>query len=443
MTTGFFAAPPGDTFWLTHATIPQALIDDTMLSPALGQSDEDGLIKVDLRVEAGRIAALQPAGTAEPDGAPPFSLDGGMVLPGFVDLHTHLDKGHIWPRRRNPDGTFQGALENVGIDRAANWSAEDVRRRMDFALRSAYAHGTVAIRTHLDSISPQHQISWPVFEEMRSGWAGRIELQAVALFGINFAADPDVLREIVSVVSRAKGVLGSVTYMLPELQAGLDALFRAASDAGLDLDFHVDETADPAARTLADIAETAIRVKFDGKITVGHCCSLARQEAAEADRTLDLVAEAGIAVVSLPMCNMYLQDRHAGRTPRWRGITLLHEMAARGISVSVASDNTRDPFYAYGDLDCLEVFREAVRIAHLDHPFGDWPRIVTMTPADVMRRPDLGRFKAGARADLVLFRARRWSELLSRPQSDRTVLRAGKAIDRTLPDYRELDDIVR
>ena len=33
-------------------------------------------------------------------------------------------------------------------------------------------------------------------------------------------------------------------------------------------------------------------------------------------------ADAGIAVVSLPMCNMYLQGRTAGRTPRWRGVTL-------------------------------------------------------------------------------------------------------------------------
>jgi cytosine/adenosine deaminase-related metal-dependent hydrolase len=74
--------------------------------------------------------------------------------------------------------------------------------------------------------------------------------------------------------------------------------------------------------------------------------------------TLDKVARAGLSVVSLPMCNMYLQDRRAdATTPRWRGVTLLHEMAARGINVAVASDNTRDPFYAYGDLDVLEVYR--------------------------------------------------------------------------------------
>ena len=67
------------------------------------------------------------------------------------------------------------------------------------------------------------------------------------------------------------------------------------------------------------------------------------------------------------MCNMYLQDRVAGRTPRWRGVAPLHELDAAGVTVMVASDNTRDPFYAYGDLDMLEVYREATRILHFDH----------------------------------------------------------------------------
>jgi cytosine/creatinine deaminase len=49
----------------------------------------------------------------------------------------------------------------------------------------------------------------------------------------------------------------------------------------------------------------------------------------------------------------------------------------------------------------------------------------------------------GAPADLVICRAREWSELFSRPQSDRIVLRAGRPIDRTLPDYSELDDLMR
>jgi cytosine deaminase len=53
-----------------------------------------------------------------------------------------------------------------------------------------------------------------------------------------------------------------------------------------------------------------------------------------------------------------------------------------------------------------------------------------------------GLIKVGEPADLVLFRGRFYSELLTRPQTDRIVLRNGEAIDTTLPDYRELDDLL-
>jgi len=143
-------------------------------------------------------------------------------------------------------------------------------------------------------------------------------------------------------------------------------------------------------------------------------------------------------MISLPMCNLYLQDRAAGRTPRGRGVTLVHEAAARGIPVAFASDNTRDPFYAYGDLDMLEVLREATRIAHLDHPRGDWPAAFARLPAQAMGI-DAGVIAEGAPADLVAFPARSWTELLARPHPDRLVIRNGRASTARPPDYAELD----
>ena len=86
------------------------------------------------------------------------------------------------------------------------------------------------------------------------------------------------------------------------------------------------------------------------------------------DRMLDLVADAEIAIVTLPTVNMYLQDRKENRTPRWRGVTVVHEMHKRGIPVAAAGDNCRDSFYAYGDHDVLDPYRQAVRILHLYHP---------------------------------------------------------------------------
>ncbi|MBB3301729.1 cytosine deaminase [Rhizobium sp. BK077] len=435
MTYSFISPPNAARFVLSNATVPAVTVEPVDVPVT------EGLATVDIVISDGTIAAIRPAGAAPADYAR-IDLKDGMVWPCFADIHTHLDKGHIWPRQANPDGSFMGALDAVRADREANWSAADVKRRMEFSLRSAYAHGTSLIRTHLDSLAPQHRISFEVFAEIRDAWKERIALQAVALFPLDAMADSSFFTDLVTVVRQTGGLLGGVTRMGPELIWQLDTLFRTAAEHGLDVDLHVDETDDRGAETLKAIAEAVLRNGFEGKVTAGHCCSLARQDEDTAARTVELVAKAGIAVIALPMCNMYLQDRYAGRTPRWRGVTLFHELAAAGVATAVASDNTRDPFYAYGDLDPVEVFREAVRILHLDHPLDTTARVVTTSPAAIVGRPDKGRIAAGDPADLVLFSARRWSEFLSRPQSDRVVLRRGKVIDRSLPDYRELDSVV-
>jgi cytosine/creatinine deaminase len=422
---------------LSKATVPACLVKGANLV-----ADTDGLARADIEIVNGRVAAMRPAGATQTAG-PVIDLDGSMIWPCFVDCHTHLDKGHIVSRASNPAGTFQGALSAVMADRAANWSAPDVMARMEFALRCAYAHGTKAIRTHLDSRIEQTKITWTVYGEVKARWADRIALDASPLFPIDLALDDAHLADVASAISQHGRTLGAVTYMTPALCEALDRLFRLASDKGWDLDFHVDESLDPAATSLRTIAETALRYKFEGRILAGHCCSLVAQPEATAAATMDLVAKAGIAIVSLPMCNMYLQDRREGSTPRHRGVTLLHELKSRDVPVAIASDNTRDPFYAYGDLDALEVFREAVRVAHLDHPVGDWPQAITATPAKVLRLDGAGFIGVGAMADLVVMRARSWTELLSRAQSDRVVLRVGQAVSAQLPDYRELDHLFR
>ena len=416
-------------------TLPQGAVTLANVTvPGFLLGEDADLVRADLGIVEGRMSA--PAGVE-------VDMAGAMAFPCFVDMHTHLDKGHIWSRAPNPDGTFMGALETVGRDRAAHWTAEDVRRRMDFSLRCAYAHGTRAIRTHLDSVPPQDSISFPVFREMAQEWDGRIALQAACLIGCDsFDADGDFLNTANIVADTPGGILGMVTYPMPDLADRLRAFFRLASDRHLPADFHVDETMDPSAETLRLIAEIVLETGFSAPVTVGHCCSLSTQDEARAMDTLDLVAKAGLSVVSLPMCNLYLQDRALGRTPRRRGITLVHEMKARGIPVSFASDNTRDPFYAYGDMDMIEVMREATRIGHLDHSDSDWSRAFLTTPAAACGF-DAPSLAPGAPADLVICKARGWTELFARPQADRIVLRGGRAIDRTLPDYAELDDLMR
>lgn len=427
----------GNSVVLCNARLPDA---------ALGLAS-GGVASGSIRIANGVVTEIG-SGVTPAAGEPQHDCRGGLVLPAFVDVHTHLDKGQVWSRTENPDGSFLGALRAVAADRRAYWSAQDIERRMAFSLRCAYAHGTAAIRTHLDSDAARRPVSWPVFEAMRQEWRGRIELQPVALIGPDQMLDLEEVRAVARWIKPYGGILGGAIATHPNARAAMTNIVRAAAEFELDIDVHCDETLDPDASSLGSLAEAILERGFEGKAQAGHCCSLATQTEAVAARTISAVAAAKVAVVSLPLCNLYLQDRQSGdmaRTPRQRGITLVKELKAAGVTVSVASDNTRDPFYAYGDMDMIEVFRETTRIAQIDHPADtawDWLRAVTSLPAASARFSYGGAIATGAAADVVVVRARSWSELHSRPQTDRIVVRSGRAIDTQLPDYSELDGLI-
>ncbi len=98
MMTSFCTLPKEKTFRLRNATVPACLVDG--LSPAI-TADPDGLISVDIAVMDGRIDGILPAGSG--DGSETsVNLDASMVWPCFVDVHTHIDKGHIWPAPAQP-----------------------------------------------------------------------------------------------------------------------------------------------------------------------------------------------------------------------------------------------------------------------------------------------------------------------------------------------------
>jgi len=62
--------------------------------------------------------------------------------------------------------------------------------------------------------------------------------------------------------------------------------------------------------------------------------------------------------------------------------------------------------------------------------------------ADIIGLFGHGRIAEGLPADLIVFDGRIYTEVLARPETHRIVLRSGRPIDRTLPDYRELDPFV-
>jgi cytosine/creatinine deaminase len=432
--------PKTNNYYLKNAHIPTCLISNFNSLPET--KTREGLCLVDLEIKNGTIEGIYQDNNIPnniPDSIAIVDLNKRIILPCFVDIHTHLDKEHIWQRTPNPDGTFEGALAAVRNDYQF-WTAEDIYRRMEFGIKCSYAHGTSCFRTHIDSFESQAEISLNILQELQQQWRDKITIQVVSLVSLDYYQTQQGIA-LADKIQKIGGILGGVAYTNPNLEVQLDTVFSLAKSRNLDLDFHADENGEIDSICLQKVAEAAIRNNFLGKIICGHCCSLAIQPPKIVTRTIELVKDAKIAIVSLPMCNLYLQDRQEKCTPKWRGITLVRELKQAGIDVAFASDNCRDPFYGFGDRDVLEVFNQAVRTAHLDTPYSDWISSVTMTPADLMDLPENGRIEIGLTANLIIFKARYFSELLSRSQHDRLVIRKGKVIDSILPDYAELDDL--
>jgi len=434
--------PTARRYRLVNARVPACLLEDGAAS--LPPADTEGVVDADLLIDDGKLARLDRPGGKRDGGIADVDIGGRQIWPTLIDIHTHLDKGHTVERSPNPDGTFHNARLAAAADRP-NWTVPDLRRRMDFGLRCAYAYGVSAIRTHIDTYGETVDRNWQALRETRDEWRGKVELQAVSLCPIDLLQG-EFGDRVAATVAQSHGLLGGVTRAsignhgapLDNIDGLLDHLFSLAIRHDLDIDLHVDETHDPAAATLPFIARAAMRHGYKGRVVCGHCCSLANQPESEIDRTLDLLAAAEIAIVTLPTVNMYLQDRQAGRTPRWRGVTVVQEMLRRGIRVAAAGDNCRDSFYAYGDHDVVDTFRQAVRILHLDHPLTGAPALVASMPASIGKFAHHGRLVVGGPARLIVFNARTINEIVSRPQSDRVVIDCGERRRATVPDYSEL-----
>jgi cytosine deaminase len=438
------AIPEDGEYQIKRARVPRCFLTGTV--PAAAAADPDGALLVDIQIRAGRIAAITASTDPALSQLPVIDLEGRMVWPTLVDMHTHLDKGEVIPRAL-PDGTLQAGAMGTAADRV-HWTYEDLHGRMGFALRCAYVQGVSAIRTHLDSGYKAAEMSWRVFRDLRAEWKGRIALQGVALTSLDFFQG-ELGPWLADLAAAAGGVLGGVTDALgpyigahrENIDGLLDNFLGLARERGLDVDLHVDQTADLEAFFLPNIARAVLRTKFPYRVVVDHCVNLALQPAAVARETIALCAEAGIAFVTLPTPMMYLMDREAGRTPRWRGVTLAHEIRAAGIPIALAGDNCRDAWYPYGNHDMVELFRDSVRIFQFDEPIGEIPAMVGVIPAAIIGQEGVGAISVGQEARLILFRARSLNELMCRPQADRIVLDRGRRVLDPLPDYTELDEI--
>ncbi|MFB5677556.1 amidohydrolase family protein [Paenibacillus terreus] len=356
-----------------------------------------------------------------------IDLQGGIMLPGLVDCHMHLDKAFSLGQVSNISGTLQEAIQNYS-QAVPDFSMEQLAGRMLAAARMALSYGTTTIRSHLDF--PVHlgrEVAFRTIEaalEVREKLSGRMNIQYSLM--VPFRGDQAAVDEAVEeALCMGIDVLGGAPHLAADPEGEISRIFRLAERYGVPVDLHADESDDPEKRTVLSIAEQTIRYGYQGLVTADHLCSLSAMDEKDGQFVITKMEEARLNAVTLPAVNLYLQGREDRGLVR-RGTTRIRELLAAGIPLAAASDNIQDPFHPFGRADLTQIAQITSYAAHMGgkEDLMQLLRMITDIPAGIVGCESYG-IQEGNACDFVVTDAADVTQLLSGTSMSRWVYSNG------------------
>jgi cytosine/creatinine deaminase len=392
--------------------------------------DREGLF--DIGLAGGRIAEVAPRIAAECEAE--IDVDGRLVSPTFVDPHIHLDKVGVLPMLpTNRSGTLAEAIELLHQSKRAA-TVEEIAERAGRIIRQAVMAGTTALRSHvdIDTIGGLRPLEGVV--RAREEHADICDIQIVAFPQEGIERDPGTDELMRQAMKSGADAVGGMPHWEADREASrrhVEFCLDLAVEHDADVDMHVDETDDPAYRSLEMVADAAEARGWGGRTNAGHCCAMAAWEDDYTEFVIGRLREAGVSVITNPATNLMLQGRGDTRLRR-RGTARVKELLEAGVLVGCGQDCVEDAFYPFGMADQLQVALILVHAAQLSAP-AEIERAMQMVRGDaatIMHLSDYG-LHAGARGDLVVLDAETPADALRTQAPRRWVVRAGRVVAET------------
>jgi cytosine deaminase len=373
----------------------------------------DGSV-IDLTFADGLIAAVQPAASPQ--------SGGWRVLPAAAEPHAHLDKALTADRVDTEQNDLPAAIAQWR-DLAAGLDSADIYDRALRAVRRYVSQGITTIRSHVDlpgTGDPMRGVDALV--RLRQDLGDRVTLQLVALAGHQ---TPDAVVD--EALARGIDILGGCPHLADSPAAELNRLLDIAERTGAPIDLHADEQLPATELDLEELAKQVIARGLTQAVTASHCVRLGSLPPERLAPILDLVAEAGIGIVTLPITNLYLQGREATHLVP-RGLTAVRAILDAGIPLAAGGDNLRDPFNPVGRGDPFETTALLIAAGHL-RPSEALTAVTTGAHA-VLGLPATG-LEPGGPADLIVVPDTDLGEVLAGWAGTRIVVHAGRVVSST------------
>jgi cytosine deaminase len=387
--------------------------------------------RLDVRADpgSGRIVAAAPDLVPAPADEL-LDCSGMVLLPAPAEPHAHLDKALSAGRAPNPAGDLTGAIAAWHAYRPSLDEGEILGRARAAALE-LIAHGTTAIRTHVD-VGPGIGLRGiAALTTLREELADQslADLQVVALISPPLTGPEGAENRALLAAALEAGadVAGGCPHLDPDPAGATAVALDAAEAAGAPIDLHSDETLNPRALAVRDLARMVVERGFVSGAVASHCVSLGVQAPEVQATVAGELAAAGVAVVALPQTNLYLQARGIAASPP-RGLTAIRALRDAGATVAAGADNVRDPFNCVGRSDALETASLLVMVGHLT-PEEAW-ELVSAGARAAMGLPAVA-LVAGAPAEILAVRGASLADAIGRASERRFVVHAGRCVART------------
>ena len=363
----------------------------------------------DIELKGGRVAALLPPSHAEP---------GILVLPPLIDGHIHLDKtllGLPWVPNQAAGNRVADRIEAERKVRAARTVPEAETGAN--LVRQVVASGTLHMRSHVDIDNELGLRNLHEILKVRERFRDLVTIQIVAFPQSGILRSPGTAELLDAAMAEGADLLGGLdpVGIDGDLDGHLDAIFAIAERRGVGVDIHLHDSGESGIAQLTAIAHRTEAAGLNGRVAVSHAFALGSVPTDLAERTADLLAEAGVAIMS-----------HGPGGATMPPLKLLHD---HGVEVFGGSDNIRDAWSPFGNGDMLE---RAMMIGYRanfrhDEELALAFDMVTAAAARVLGIMPYG-IAVGGPADFVVVEAGSLAEAVAARPRRKLVIKAGRIV---------------
>jgi cytosine/creatinine deaminase len=364
-------------------------------------SDNPEAPPVDIGVANGVIVAVEPGLAAT---APSYDAGGRLTCAGLVETHIHLEKSRIADRCAPETGRLPMAMERVSAVKHT-FTVEDAYQRAAATLEGCIKFGATRMRPHVELDGGVELRTFEAVSALKRDYAWAIDLEICVFPQEGLTNNPRADQLLVEALKRGARVIGAAPNYDPDHAAQIHRVFDLAREYDVDIDMHLDSGNTPDDMDIHLVCDLTEKYRLGGRVAIGHGCKYSTMKV-EAFHTLaKRIADAGVAVTSLPATDLFMQGRDQTDNVR-RGVVDLNALAAHGVNCSISTNNVLNPFTPLGDCSLIRMANLQANVCQVGRAdqLRDCFAMLTTRSARLMNLRDYG-IAVGNPADIVVIDA--------------------------------------